>query len=130
MVNCNSVDYNIISATKPILADASIKSLREADEKIGFKKKAIAEMTDLGKPFSPNIHETYKVDSLLTRNSLVTTDLFSGGQKGSVPLSLTRGTRMAPPTSYSTITRSNADDNSINSFSCDLQYRLSSGSSS
>jgi len=65
-MNCPSVNYDIVSGIKPVLRDASIKNLRESDAKISFKKKAIAEFSDLGKLYHPNFNATYKVRSAHT----------------------------------------------------------------
>jgi hypothetical protein len=61
LVNSPSVDYNILSLSKPLISSSSFKSLRGTDEKICFKKKAIAELADLGRLYNPNFHANYKV---------------------------------------------------------------------
>lgn len=63
LVNSPSVDYNILSLSKPNLASSDLRSLRNTDEKISFKKKAIAELSDLGRLYHPNFHANYKVRS-------------------------------------------------------------------
>lgn len=59
-MNCPSVEYDILSGAKPVLRESSIDNLRATDEKIGFKKKAIAELSDLGRLYHPNFNLTYK----------------------------------------------------------------------
>lgn len=68
LINSLSVDYNIIANCKPTYKGNSAGQLygELKDNKICHKKKAIGELSDLGRLYNPNFHpdykETYKKD--------------------------------------------------------------------
>lgn len=61
LINCTSKPYNIISNSKLRNNSSHITELRPVF-KIGNKKKAIGEISDLGRLQHPNFHPDYKVE--------------------------------------------------------------------
>ena len=59
MINCSSMEYNVISLRKPRQEGISRKNMY-SEEKICNKKKAQGEISDLGRLYNPNFHPDYK----------------------------------------------------------------------